>query len=177
MKYQRESIDAGALADLMPEGAKLVKQPELPKQTWKKGTAKYTITDIRMLHPIGIHIIEELLKHMCLTGEHEMTFRIEKECTEEDLDIATDIAMGFGWDAKYRGGEYLGGKLVYSVTRDECEDGQRTITLRGDPENAQALQEYYVKKGEKDVSLQELVIAMCDAEKDRFQEMKEMLDI
>lgn len=173
MGYKRKEIDAGIFSGLLPEGVKLFQQPELPKRTWKKGTAKYTITDIRLLHPVGVYIIEELLKTMCLTGKREMTFKIEEGFTEEALDIATDIAMGFCWDAKYRGGAFIGGKLVGCVTRGETEDGQKTITFKADPDDAQAAYEYFSEKDDENISLQELIIALCDASNNRFEEVNQ----
>ena len=157
MQYTKTEIDAGIFSDLLPEGTKFYMTPKLPVVNFKKDKVKYKVTDLRLLNEQGVHVVMTILDTLCDYKTNEVRFDIAEGTSEETIDLCSDIAFGFEWEAYKpgRNGYIISGKLVYGVRREGNE-----LVFECPKENAETIYEY--AHGKKTVSIYELVIAMAE---------------
>lgn len=133
MKYSRQTIDAGVFADMMPDGAKLYRRPEVPMFSFKKDGVKYNVTDFRLLNPLGVRAFEICLNVM-LNDPNASECRIEckGDLDDDTIEIVKDIVLGFQYKAE-KGGkngfklESCGG--FAGVTTEIPEEGNKILAF------------------------------------------------
>lgn len=133
MKYSRQAIDAGVFADMMPDGAKLYQRPEMPMFRFNKDGVRYSVTDFRLLNPIGVRAFEICLNVM-LNDQNASECRIEcsGDLGDDTIEIVKDIVLGFQYRAE-KGGkngfklESCGG--IAGVTTEIPEGGNKILAF------------------------------------------------
>lgn len=154
-------IEAGAFADMLPEGCKIIQSPSLPKEQFKKGRRKYEISDIRLLHPLGIEALAYILD--AIRQDASTTeVRIKSELDKNEEDIVRSIVMGISYSAKERG-NYIGGCICYQTTVEEVGDigNDRILVFSLDGMLTKRLHKALMNN-EKEISYVDMMIAVCD---------------
>ena len=155
MKYTRDMIDdKGLFSDIFPD-LKLYKRPNLPTFEFTKNKTKYTITDLRLLNPIGVNAFEICLEWMT-EGENQEECRLacDKSVSDNDIEIAIDIVCGFSISANRKGknGFYVSICAIPSVTIEEHEDSKILIFKFNDMFN-KSVYEYRASTKSNDLNL------------------------
>ena len=170
MSYFRQEIPLVGWDDFLPDGGKIYMRPDLPKIEVKRGKTKYTITDLRLLHPIGVETLKQIVTIVANEPTDEVRFLIPIEQDDETIDIVADIVTGFSVDAKRRGGKYSGGRIVSGTTVEHCENGGRTITFHVVKEFAEDVYEAAQNNNSKSLDFYGLVMDYTDKQFDEMME-------
>ena len=178
MNYQE--YDHGAFIGLLPEGARLYKQPSLPVIAFKYNKVHYEITDLRLLHPLGVQAVELVINQM-MNHENleEVSVYVLKDISEDEIQIIIDIVMGYSWKAK-KGGKHgfeaAGVLLSTGSTWNENEDGTKTIKFQVIREHQKMMYEYAHSQQKHQLSIIDRVEALYIKKRDMLQEILESLN-
>ena len=173
MKYSRTEINAGAFSDILPEGAMMYRRPELPKYEFKANKVKYTVSDLRLLHPKGVEAFESILKIVANTPDcKEVSFDVS-DLDEDTINIVTDILMGITYAAA-KGGkngfEINGTFLITGVAREG-----NIMTCQLVKEHAWAIFKYAHEKvrNNEPINFLDLVCAVSESTLELFKGVSE----
>lgn len=154
-------IEIGAFADILPEGCKIIKSPSLPKEKFKKGRRKYEITDIRLLHPLGIQALVYIIDAI-KQDSSTMEVRIKSELDKNEEDIVRTIVMWISYSAEERG-RGIGGGICYHTTVEEVDDiGNDRILVFSLNERFTKSLHKVLMNNKKEISYVDMMIAVCD---------------
>lgn len=109
MKYERQKINPGAFADILPDGAELYVHPEMPSIEFKRNGIKYSMTDFRLLHTPGVEAFGMCLNTMINDPDARECSIQCNDLDDDTIKIITDIVTGFHYSAK------KGGKHGFSI--------------------------------------------------------------
>ena len=173
MKYSRTEINADAFSDILPEGAMMYRRPELPKYEFKANKVKYTVSDLRLLHPQGIEAFESILRIVANTPDcKEVSFDVS-DLSEDTIEIVTDILLGITYHAVKSGknGFEMGGNfLIIGVSRKE-----NIMTCQLAKPHAWAIFKYAHEKARNNepIKFLDLVCAVAESALESFKEVSE----
>jgi hypothetical protein len=166
----RIPMNPGAFADLMPEGSKLYMPSVLPTIEYKMHDVNYEIADLTLLHQGGKVAFYGILERAA-SDENlgEVVFSTEG-VSEEDLEIITDIVMGFTYKAEKKGrnGWMMQGKYMVMG----CESGEDTITFKLDKGAVKSLARL-AKEKEGKINIDEAIERYCE---DKHKELRDQLN-
>lgn len=158
---RKHEINPGPMREFLPEGAKLYMRPELPKIEFRKGRAKYKMTDFSLLHPYGWDVFAMCLDAMATTPNARSNIVLfEKEVDKDTLEIICDIVSGFDYKVSKSGknGFTHESHAITGTITEEKEDGKTSVEFTFNTEFAKHVYEYSNEhKGEK-ITLAELVM-------------------
>ena len=155
----KHEIDAGVFSDMLPEGTKLYKMPELPKNKYKKGRREYEIPDMRLLHPLGLAALERILNEINQdSGAADVQIGLSPAVDDDTEEIIKSIIMGITFNAKCRGHE-IGSCICYGVSTEK-EDNERLLTFHLNDNFVKAAYAYL--DGKERINFIEMMIAVCD---------------
>lgn len=166
--YQRNEIDAGPFAELMP-GAKFYQLPELPTITFEANRTKYKVTDLQTLNENAVELILKILEYCCVCDDvSEFNCWIPEGTDENHILRITDIISAFGWSAKKggRNGFALSGKLVIG-----CHRKDDVLTFDIVKEHAKAIYDYFNSTEAETVSYYGIVLAIVSSQVKMFSEV------
>ena len=170
MKYERERIDAGAFADILPEGATIYERPELPMVKFEKDKIKYEVTDIRLLNELAIGVFEHIIYRIAHDPEIEEVKFIVKDLDDDKIDLIIDIVTGIEVKAE-KGGEkgwiVEGRILECSAGKRETETEKEVIFKFYSKERIKAIHNS-VKDGH--ASMADIAVAVVKSINDFFEE-------
>lgn len=172
MKYSRTEIDASAFSSIFTlEGATFYQRPKLPKFEFRANKVDYTISDIRLLHPLGVQAVEKVLETVMKTHDCEKVSICVEELDEDEISIVTDILMGMEYSAMKRGknGFEMGG--IFLITGVSKKGDILTCYLA--KPHAKAIYEYAqknLKEGDP-ISFCGLACAVTESAINEFKEV------
>jgi hypothetical protein len=166
VSYQRDKINPGAFADILPPGAVLTMMPELPMREYKSDGIKCKVTDLRLLHPTGVEAVKIIFNTMMNEPDvEEVNIGLPDSMDEDTIEIMSDIVMGVRWRAS-KGGKHgfeMGGCIVYSRSTIETVDGKRSVSFRVDRADSAALYDFTHSSTKESISLFEAINAIINA--------------
>lgn len=155
----------------LPENLKIRYQPELPKIKIKRGKATYTITDLRLLHPLGKEALISIFNGIISCEEYELSFVVPVDVDDETLEIVNDIVMGFSCDVKRRYSSFEGFRLVSGCTTETNKTtGGRIVTYSVTPDFANFIRSYHQDNGNGTINLLTVVMDFADEQRLKFEE-------
>jgi len=165
----RIPINPGSFADLMPEGAELYMQSKVPTIEYEKNGVEYEIADLTLLHPGGKTAFVEILNQAINDENIEGVAFSTKGASEEDIEVITDIVMGFTYKARKKGrnGWMMQGKYMV-IGCETCDD---TITFKLDRGAVRSLARL-AKEKEGKINIDEAIERYCE---DKHKELHDQL--
>ena len=180
MKYERQKINPGVFADILPDGAEMYVRPELPSIEFKRDGIKYSMTDLRLLHPLGVEAFE-----MCLNTIINDPTATECSIRCNDLDddtikIISDIVTGFQFEAR-KGGrngfKFDTNGLIHGSMLEKSENGEPAIlTFYIDGSFARSIYECYQQHKDAKINLCDIVAYHYEQTKNEMLEYLESKD-
>lgn len=173
MKYTRQKIDAGVFAGLLPEGGELYQQPELPKVEFKKDRITYSMTDFRLLHPLGVQAFQICINAMANTPDvKECEIVCDGDVGGDTFDIITDIVMGFSYEARKggRNGFSMASHVITGVTREQKEGENTKLVFRFGGDFPKSVFEYCNEHMSEAVTIADLVVYAVSKEQAELRE-------
>jgi len=172
MKYERVEINAGTLTDILPDGCKVYRRPELPKIEFKANKVTYKATDLRCLNETAVDCFIRILTEVCNNPDCEGVSFDVSGIEQDKIDLISDIVTGIDF-SYHKGGRngYSGSScfLTSGTEYHESEEGEiLTFTLIQD--HARAIYEY--AKGKSEINYFEAIIAVHNA---TFQDILEVI--
>jgi hypothetical protein len=172
MKYSRTEMNADVFGSILPEGAMIYQKPELPKYEFKANKVKYTVSDLRLLHPSGVGAFESILKVVANTPDcKEISFDVSY-LDEDTINIVTDILMGITYTAKKGGKNGFEQSGIFLITGVEREEN--IMTCHFIREHAKAIYMYAHENQKKQINIQDLVILLAEDSRRRLLEVLEV---
>lgn len=160
-KYMRQEVDPGPLSYLLPEGGKMYKRPDIPKVQFKKDKINYSMTDFRLLHPLGLEAFKICLGAMIgIQDATECRIAIGTDMDDDTIDIIIDIVTGFEYEARKggRNGFYCCSSPVTGSEVEESEDGNKVLVFKFYEQFSKSVYEYsHMHKGGK-ITLAEIIM-------------------
>lgn len=165
----RIPMNPGAFADLMPEGAELYIASVLPTIEYKMNGVDYEIADLTLLHQGGKDAFLAILDRAANDENIEEVIFSTEGVEDEDIEIITDIVMGFTYKAEKKGrnGWTMQGKYLVMG----CERTDDTITFKLDKGAVKSIARL-AKEKEGKLSICEIIERFCEDKHKEFQ--KEM---
>lgn len=172
MKYERVEINAGTLTDILPDGLKVYKRPELPKIEFKANKVTYKATDLRCLNETAVNCFIQILTEVCNNPDCRSVGFDVSEVEQDKIDLIGDIVTGIDY-SYHKGGRngYSGSScfLTSGTEYHETDEGA-TLTFTIIQDHARAIYEY--AKGKSQINYFEAIIAVHEA---TFQDLLEAI--
>lgn len=149
--------------------------PTLPKIKLKRKKATYTVPDLRLLHPYGQKMIENVFKDIIygnttVSGNEEIVqYAIPIDIDDKTLEIINDIVVGLSCEAEYKDGAYDCNSLIYAFSVKKHDDnGGRIVTYHVCKEFAGFIR---LKALENDFKI-DMITTFMDFADERYKEMQ-----
>lgn len=165
MKYDRQEINPVVFRDIIPDDVVMYMRPEMPSVEFKRKGVKYSMTDLRLLHPLGVEAFELCLNTMLNNPEIRECSIQCNDLDDNTIKIITDIVMGFQCTAKKGGkhGFFTGATPIYKTVCEKSENGNPIkMAFHITDSFARCVYKYRQSCKDTPINLCDIVASVCD---------------
>ena len=172
MKKYSITMNAGAFSDILPEGAGIYFPPELPKLKFKANKVEYTVTDLRLLHPAAMSVLEMIINAVInIPSREQVSFEVGN-VDEDTIEIVLVILLNMRFTARKKGRNGFEFGSCFLLEGFDRKDN--VITFHLIREHAKAIYMYAHENQKKQINIQDLVFLLTENSRRQLLEVLEV---